>query len=102
MLRHYPLVARRLGLLPCALDPGLANPLSKPPCWYPLLCLAKIEKSMDMTRIQRKSLKNSRRSREWAIGVYLCDRLPRPYDTFGFQAPCLGYACMDLFWCCPM
>ena len=41
------------------------------PYWYPLLCLAKIEKSLDISRKQRKSLKNNRRFREWAIGMYL-------------------------------
>jgi len=41
------------------------------PYWYPLICLPKLEKALDLNRKQYRKLKRTRGMREWAIGSYL-------------------------------
>jgi len=41
------------------------------PFWYPLICLKALERHLDISRKQARTLNKSRKAREWAIGAYL-------------------------------
>ena len=41
------------------------------PYWFPLLCLKQLEKSLNISRKEQRSLRNTRARREWILGSYL-------------------------------
>jgi len=42
-----------------------------PPFWFPLLCLKQLEKPLNLSKKERRALKNSRATREKIVGTYL-------------------------------